>query len=115
MQFYDTTPIGRLLNAFARHQYAIDANLADSLMQFMQYSPLVVIVTIFCIVVMWETVGTFGGAAILAVLLFLYMGGVETKLRNQEAVTKSTIFSHLTATLEGKSRKETNFFVKLKR
>jgi ABC-type bacteriocin/lantibiotic exporter with double-glycine peptidase domain len=101
MQFFDTTPLGRVLNAFARHQYAFDALLSDSLYQFLMYSALVLIASIVCMIVMYETVGVFGGAAILATLIMLFMGDAERKLRNKEAVTKSTIFSHLTATLEG--------------
>lgn len=101
MSFFDTTPIGRILNAFARHQYAVDAQLADSLLQLLQYTPLVMGATILIMSVMYQTVGVFGGAAIIGVLIFLYLGGVEAKLRNQDAVSKSTIFSHLTATLEG--------------
>jgi ABC-type bacteriocin/lantibiotic exporter with double-glycine peptidase domain len=101
MNFFDTTPIGRVLNAFARHQYAIDAQLADSLMQLLQYTPLCMGAMILCMAVMWQTVGVFGGAAIVAALIILFLGGTEDKLRNKEAVTKSTIFSHLTATLEG--------------
>jgi ATP-binding cassette subfamily C (CFTR/MRP) protein 1/ATP-binding cassette subfamily C (CFTR/MRP) protein 2 len=101
MNFFDTTPIGRVLNAFARHQYAVDAQLADSLMQLLQYFPLVMGAIILCISVMWQTVGVFGGAAIVAASLLTFLGNTEEKLRNKEAVTKSTIFSHLTATLEG--------------
>ena len=37
MSFFDTTPIGRVLNAFARHQYSVDAQLADYLMQMYSY------------------------------------------------------------------------------
>ena len=99
--FFDSTPIGRILNAFARHQYAIDVQLADSLMQLLQYLALVVGAIALIIAVMWQTVGVFGGAAIIAAIIIVYVGDVEIKLRNQEAVTKSTIFSHLTASLEG--------------
>jgi ABC-type bacteriocin/lantibiotic exporter with double-glycine peptidase domain len=101
MNFFDTTPIGRVLNAFARHQYAIDAQLADSLMQLLQYTPLCMGAMILCMAVMWQTVGVFGSALFVAAALLIYLGGVEEKLRNMEAVTKSTIFSHLTASLEG--------------
>ncbi len=101
MGFFDSTPIGRVLNAFARHQNAIDAQLNDSLMQLLQYLPLCMGAIILCIAVMYQTVGVFGGGLIVAGLLLFYMGGTEEKLRNKEAVTKSTIFSHLTATLEG--------------
>ena len=101
MAFFDSTPIGRILNAFARHQFAIDAQLADSLMQLLQYLPLTLGAMILCMAVMYPTVGVFGGAAIVAAVLMFYLGDVEAKLRNQDALSKSGIFSHLTATLEG--------------
>lgn len=101
MAFFDSTPIGRILNAFARHQYAIDAQLTDSLMQMLQYVPLTLGAMILCMCVMYPTVGVFGGAAIIAAIILFFMGDVENKLRNQDALSKSTIFSHLTATLEG--------------
>jgi ABC-type multidrug transport system fused ATPase/permease subunit len=101
MAFFDSTPIGRILNAFAKHQYAIDAQLTDTLMQFLQYLPLCMGAIFLVIAVMWQTIGVFGGALIIAVILLLFLGGSEEKLRNKEAISKSTIFSHLTATLEG--------------
>ena len=101
MAFFDSTPIGRILNAFARHQYAIDAQLADSLMQFLQYLPLTMGAMILCMSVMYPTVGVFGGAAIVASIIMFFLSDVGSKLRNQDALSKSGIFSHLTATLEG--------------
>ncbi len=101
MSFFDTTPIGRILNAFARHQYAVDAQLADSLMQTLQYTPLCLGAIILVISVMWQTVGVFGGALVLGIIILLFAGNSEEKIRNQDSITKSTIFSHLTASLEG--------------
>ena len=101
MSFFDTTPIGRILNAFARHQYSVDAQLADALMQLLQYTPLCVGAMILVICVMWQTVGVFGGALIVGLAIMLYAGNSEGKIRNQDSITKSTIFSHLTASLEG--------------
>lgn len=99
--FFDSTPLGRVLNAFARHQYAIDVQLADSLMQILQYLPLTMGAMILIMAVMYETVGVFGGAILFSAIILLYVGNAEAELRNQEALSKSSIFSHLTATLEG--------------
>ena len=101
MAFFDSTPIGRILNAFARHQYAIDAQLSDSLMQLLQYSPLCLGAMILIMAVMYPTIGVFGSALIILIIILVFVGNTEDKLRNQDALTKSTIFSHLTATLEG--------------
>jgi ABC-type multidrug transport system fused ATPase/permease subunit len=101
MAFFDSTPIGRILNAFARHMYAVDAQLADSLMQLLQYTPLCLGAIILMIVVMHHTLYVFIVAALVVALLLMFLGNIENKLRNQESITKSSIFSHLTATLEG--------------
>jgi len=50
---------------------------------------------------MWPTVGVFGGALIVGILVLLFAGNSEEKIRNRDAITKSAIFSHLTASLEG--------------
>ena len=101
MSFFDTTPLGRVLNAFARHQYALDSQLTDFLMQLLMYTPLCLGAAVLIIIVMYQTIGVFAGAIIITSGVLLFMGSSETKLRNQDAITKSTIFSHLTATLEG--------------
>ena len=101
MSFFNATPIGRILNAFARHQYACDAQLSDYLMQMLQYLPLSMGAIILCIAVMYQTIGVFGGACIFGAFILIYMGNSEAKLRDQDALTRSSIYSHLTATLEG--------------
>lgn len=101
MSFFDTTPIGRVLNAFARHQYAIDAQLSDSLFQFLQFTPVFFGAMLLIISVMYQCIGVFAGAFILAGLILFYLGGVEGILKDKDALTKSSIFGHLTATLEG--------------
>ncbi len=101
MSFFDTTPIGRILNAFARHQYAVDAQLADVLMQFLQYLPLCLGAIILIMAVMYQTIGVFAAALVIIIIILLFMGNSEEKLRNRDAITKSAAFSHLTASLEG--------------
>ncbi len=101
MSFFDKTPIGRILNAFARHQYAVDARLAESLIQALQYTPLCLGAMILVMCVMYQTIGVFGGALIIGIAILLFVGNSEEKMRNKDAITKSSIFSHLTASLEG--------------
>lgn len=101
MSFFDSTPIGRILNAFARHQFTIDVQLAESLFQFLQYAPFILTSVLLIMIIMYPTIGVFAGVAILLAILLIFLGNVESKLRNHDALTKSTIFGHLTATLEG--------------
>lgn len=101
MSFFDSTPIGRVLNAFARHQFTIDAHLTESLFQFLQYAPIIIAAIILIMIVMYPTVGVFAGVAVFLGIMLIFLGTVEARLRNHDALTKSEIFSHLTATLEG--------------
>jgi ABC-type bacteriocin/lantibiotic exporter with double-glycine peptidase domain len=101
MGFFDTTPIGRVLNAFSRHMYAIDVTVSDSLFQMLLFLPVTAGAIALIIANMYQTIGVFGGAAVIACLILLFLGKIEDRLKNREALTRSTIFSHLTATLEG--------------
>ena len=101
MSFFDTTPIGRILNAFARHQYAVDAQLTDYLMQLLQYLPLCMGAVILIMTVMYQTIGVFAVALLILIVILLFVGRSDEKLRNRDAITKSAAFSHLTASLEG--------------
>jgi ABC-type multidrug transport system fused ATPase/permease subunit len=101
MGFFDTTPIGRILNAFAKHQFTVDDQLADSLMQFLQYNPLTIGTALLIIALLpWSTIPFFVIAVGCAGVV-VYASKAETRLKNHEAVSKSPIFAHLTATLEG--------------
>ena len=79
MSFFDTTPIGRILNAFARHQYAVDAQLADSLMQFLQYLPLCLGAIILIMAVMYQTIGVFAAALLILIVILLFVGRNDEK------------------------------------
>lgn len=101
MRFFDTTPIGRVLSVFARHQYAFDFQLTESLMQLLQFLPLCLGAILICMCVMYQTVGVFGSAAFICALVLLFVRGAEQKLMNKESVTKSAIPIHLTTSIEG--------------
>lgn len=70
-------------------------------MQFLQYLPLCLGAVILIMVVMPHTISIFIGLSILLALILLFVGNAEDKLRNEDALSKSCIFSHLTASLEG--------------
>lgn len=101
MSFFDSTPVGRVLNAFARHQFTIDAHLTESLFQFLQYAPVIIAAVLLIMIVMYPTIGVFAGVACVIAIILLFLGNVEARLRDQDALSKSEIFGHLTASLEG--------------
>ncbi|KAI0229208.1 hypothetical protein L0F63_004555 [Massospora cicadina] len=102
MGFFDTTPLGRILSAFSKHQLHVDDTMPDALMQSLQYAPLALgALILVAVVVHWSN------AIATVVLVALGLGMVyltspaENKLKQLEAITKPPIYAHLTASLEG--------------
>jgi ABC-type multidrug transport system fused ATPase/permease subunit len=101
MSFFDSTPLGRILNAFAKHQSSIDDLLIDSLMQALQYVPLTIGTMILLMAILYYSSIAFVVMWALAYVVVYYGGQAETNLKDQEAINRSTIYAHLTASLEG--------------
>ncbi|KAF9973931.1 hypothetical protein BGZ73_002800 [Actinomortierella ambigua] len=101
MSYFDVTPLGRILNVFARHLYVADDGLPDSLLQLLQYSPMAVGTTILVMtIVPWSTVAVVVLVGVVVVLVRLSARSDE-RLKGLEAVTKPPIFAHMAATLDG--------------
>ncbi|KXN67697.1 P-loop containing nucleoside triphosphate hydrolase protein [Conidiobolus coronatus NRRL 28638] len=102
MGFFDTTPIGRILSAFSKHQFCVDDTMPDALMQSLQYAPLALgaLVLISAVVYWYNFVYILGWLVICAVFVW-YSSPAETKLKQLDAITRPPIYAHLTATLEG--------------
>ncbi|KAI8360647.1 P-loop containing nucleoside triphosphate hydrolase protein [Mortierella sp. GBAus27b] len=101
MSYYDVTPLARILNAFARHLYVVDETLPDSILQIMQYLPLVIGAAILVVLMVpWSLIAV---VAILVVVWFLvhYSSFTDERLKAMEAATKGPIFAHMAATLDG--------------
>ncbi|KAF9165068.1 hypothetical protein DFQ26_000661 [Actinomortierella ambigua] len=101
MSYFDVTPLGRILNVFARHLYVADDGLPDSLLQLLQYAPMAVGTTILVMaIVPWSTVAVVVLSGVVYVLIRLSARS-DGRLKNLEAVTKPPIFAHMAATLDG--------------
>ncbi|KAG0240809.1 Multidrug resistance-associated protein 4 [Actinomortierella wolfii] len=101
MSYFDVTPLGRILNVFARHLYVADDGLPDSLLQLLQYAPLAIGTTILVIGIMpWSAIAVVILGLVVYVLVHL-SSRADERLKGLEAITKPPIFAHMAATLDG--------------
>uniref|UniRef100_A0A8C6TRJ6 ABC-type glutathione-S-conjugate transporter n=1 Tax=Neogobius melanostomus TaxID=47308 RepID=A0A8C6TRJ6_9GOBI len=101
--FYDTTPIGRIINRFSKDVYVIDEALPATVLMFLgtffvSLSTLIVIVSstpIFAVVVV----------PLIFVYIFVQRFYVATsrQLKRLESVSRSPIYSHFSETITGSS------------
>lgn len=101
MSFFDTTPLGRILNRFSQDQYTIDEKVNSTLVSFLQMlfgvsSTLVVI----CVVTPWFIVGILPVAA-LYIFSQRYYVATSRELQRLDSVSRSPIYAHFNETLLG--------------
>ncbi|CAG8489567.1 4162_t:CDS:10 [Cetraspora pellucida] len=101
MYYFDGTPLGRILNVFAKHQYLVDDVLSDNALQFLTYVPLVIGTIVFVIVLIPYTAITAAVLVLLTWLIIHYSKDVEERFKMLDANSKAPIFAHLSASLEG--------------
>ncbi|KAF9905921.1 hypothetical protein EC991_001162 [Linnemannia zychae] len=101
MSYFDVTPLARILNAFARHQYVVDEVLPDSILQMLQYMPLAIGAAILVIaIVPWSAIAVVVLLGLVWVLIH-FSSYTDDRLKSMEAMTKGPIFAHMAATLDG--------------
>ncbi|XP_014035059.1 ATP-binding cassette sub-family C member 3 isoform X2 [Salmo salar] len=101
--FFDTTPIGRVINRFSKDIYVIDEALPSTVLMFLgtffsSLSTMIVIVTstpIFAVVI----------APLAFIYIFVQRFYVATsrQLKRLESVSRSPIYSHFSETVTGSS------------
>ncbi|CAG8706574.1 22409_t:CDS:10 [Dentiscutata erythropus] len=101
MSYFDATPLGRILNVFAKHQYLVDDVLSDNALQFLTYVPLVIGTIVFVIVLVPYTAISAVVLVFLTWLIIHNSRDVEERFKMLDANSKPPIFAHLSASLEG--------------
>ncbi|XP_023166760.2 probable multidrug resistance-associated protein lethal(2)03659 [Drosophila hydei] len=101
MNFFNTNPSGRILNRFSKDLGQVDEILPSVMMDVMQIFLVILgIIVVLCIVNVWYLLVT----AILVVIFYLLRSFYLTTSRDVkrlEATTRSPIYSHLSASLNG--------------
>lgn len=103
MAFFDVTPTGRILNRFSKDLDEIDAQLPWTLESFTQ-NVLRIIISLGLVSIMfpWFLVAVVPLMIIFFILNKYFRRSVR-ELKRLDGVTRSPIFTHLTATVQGLS------------
>jgi len=103
MSFFDTVPIGRVLNIFTRDMDEVDTQVPVALDGFFQRLMLV-ICNLFIIVIIFPWfLFPIAAMAVLFWIVHKMFRGAMRDLKRIENASRSPIYSHITATIEGLS------------
>uniref|UniRef100_A0A668AAK9 ATP-binding cassette, sub-family C (CFTR/MRP), member 3 n=1 Tax=Myripristis murdjan TaxID=586833 RepID=A0A668AAK9_9TELE len=99
--FFDTTPIGRVINRFSKDIYVIDEALPSTVLMFLG----TVFVSVSTMIVIVSSTPIF--AVVIAPLTFIYIFvqrfyvATSRQLKRLESVSRSPIYSHFSETITG--------------
>ncbi|XP_064405659.1 multidrug resistance-associated protein 1-like [Halichondria panicea] len=103
MSFFDTTPLGRILNRFSKDIYMIDDVIPRSLRSFL-FTLFSVISTIIVIMIATPTFGVvIIPLGIFYLLVQRFYVATSRQLKRLESITRSPIYSHFQETITGAS------------
>ncbi|XP_059180053.1 ATP-binding cassette sub-family C member 3 isoform X2 [Centropristis striata] len=101
--FFDTTPIGRIINRFSKDIYIIDEALPSTVLMFLG----TFFVSLSTMIVIISSTPIF--AVVIAPLTFIYIFvqrfyvATSRQLKRLESVSRSPIYSHFSETITGSS------------
>lgn len=101
MSFFETTPLGRVMNRFSKDIDTIDNMLSDAMRMFSNtFSQMIGAVILISIVVPWFLI------AISVVLVFYYYMALfyrssARELKRLDAILRSSVYSHFSESLSG--------------
>ncbi|KAJ2946364.1 hypothetical protein O0L34_g12402 [Tuta absoluta] len=101
MRFFHVNPSGRILNRFSKDMGAVDEVLPSALLDVLQIGlSLIGIVVVVAAVNYWLLVPTLAIGLVFYLLRIFYLASSRS-IKRLEGVTRSPVFSHLNATLQG--------------
>ncbi|KAH8394539.1 hypothetical protein KR215_004307 [Drosophila sulfurigaster] len=101
MNFFNTNPSGRILNRFSKDLGQVDEILPSVMMDVLQIFLVIIgIIVVLCIVNIWYLLVTFILVLIFYLLRAFYLT-TSRDVKRLEAITRSPIYSHLSASLNG--------------
>ncbi|XP_030755032.1 probable multidrug resistance-associated protein lethal(2)03659 [Sitophilus oryzae] len=101
MRFFNTNSAGRILNRFSKDIGAIDELLTSALVDVLQIGlGLLGIIVVVAIVSPWLLLPTILVGIIFSLMRIVYLR-TSRSVKRLEGITRSPVFSHLNATLQG--------------
>lgn len=101
MQFFDTTPSGRVINRFSKDTEVVDSNLPGLMVQF--FGCMFTILTTLVVISVATTYFAAGILPIFAVYIVIQRYYIPTsrELQRLESITRSPIYANFSETLNG--------------
>ncbi|CAI2178694.1 732_t:CDS:10 [Funneliformis geosporum] len=101
LRFFDTTPVGRILNRFSRDFETIDSTLIGSMASCLNF----LLMMIGTVIVISAITKEFIIAALIFGVAYIYIGAIYAKcsrdLKRLESIAKSPIYTHFGETIIG--------------
>eukprot|EP01133_Synstelium_polycarpum_P002620 gene2620-3012_t len=103
MWFFDTTPLGRIINRFTRDQDGVDNLIAAALSQYLVFFLTVIATLIIISIITPFLLIPLAPIIVLYYLLQTFYRHTSRELQRLESISRSPIFAHFTETLNGVS------------
>ncbi|KAH9043416.1 ABC transporter [Lactarius hengduanensis] len=101
MSFFETTPVGRIMNRFSKDIDTIDNTLADSFRTVINtISSVLAAVILISILLPWFLVAVAAVSVLYAVTFAFYRASAR-EMKRLDAILRSSLYSHFSETLSG--------------
>ncbi|CAF0741409.1 unnamed protein product [Adineta ricciae] len=101
MSFFDTTPLGRIINRFAKDIDAVDGTLPSSISQVLTTLITVIVTITILIYGSWFAIIELIPLALLFAFIQRVYVSSSRQLRRLDSVTRSSIFANFSETIQG--------------
>ncbi|XP_033104385.1 ATP-binding cassette sub-family C member 9-like, partial [Anneissia japonica] len=101
LRFFDTTPIGRVLNRFSSDIQTLDAQLGSSLNLLLMFSMNCISVIIVNTIVSYFFIFICIPMVILYIVMMMYFITTSRELQRLDSISKSPVFAHFSESLGG--------------